>query len=93
MTYKVLKSCRSKIATLAHNVCDVHGGSSLYIKTYWQSLCRVFPTGGKPKQKFAHSPPTHQIFIPSYQKSIQLNKKLKTSFLVVVTAPAVPFLF
>ena len=25
VTHKVLKSCRSKIATLAHDVCDVHG--------------------------------------------------------------------
>ena len=55
---------------------------------YWGD--GVFPPT---KQKFAHSPSTHQIFIPSHQKSIQLNKKLKTSFLVVVIAPAVPFLF
>ena len=45
VTHRVLKSCRSEIATLAHDVCDVHGGSSLYIKTCWQSLCRVFSTG------------------------------------------------
>ena len=54
MTHKVLKSCRGKMATLAHDVCDVHGASSLYIKTclYKQSLYRVFPTGG------GGSPPT-----------------------------------
>ena len=40
-------------------------------------------------QKFAHSTPPHQIFIPSPQKSIQPNKK-NISFLAVVTAP-VPF--
>ena len=36
VTHKVLKSSRSKMATLAH-VCDVHGASSLYIKTCWES--------------------------------------------------------
>ena len=34
------------MATLAHDVYDVHGASSLYIKTCWQNLYRVFPTGG-----------------------------------------------
>ena len=33
VTQKVLKSCRSKMATLAYDVCDVHGASSLYIQT------------------------------------------------------------
>ena len=37
VTHKVLKSCRSKMSTLAHDVCDVHGASSLYMKTCWQS--------------------------------------------------------
>ena len=46
VTHKVLKSSRSKMTTLAHAVCDVHGAFSLYIKTCWQSLYRVFPTGG-----------------------------------------------
>ena len=46
VTHKVLKSCRSKMATLAHDVCNVHGASSLFIKTFWQSLYRVFPTKG-----------------------------------------------
>ena len=32
VTHKVLKSCKSKMATLAHDVCDVHGASSLYKK-------------------------------------------------------------
>ena len=47
VTHKVLKSCRSKMATLEHDVCDVHGhgASSLYIKTCWQSLYWVFPNG------------------------------------------------
>ena len=46
VTRKVLKSCRIKIVTLAH---DVHGASSLYIKPCWQSLYRVFPPGGMGK--------------------------------------------
>ena len=42
--------------------------------------------GGPPtNQKFAHSPPPHQIFIPSQQKSSQSNKKIKTSFLAVAS--------
>ena len=74
VTHKVLKSCRSKMATLAHDVCDVHGASSLYIKSRWQSLYKVFRTGGwgnpHTNQKFAHSPPPHGIFITSHQKPI-----------------------
>ena len=46
MKNKVLKSCRRKMATLEHDVCDMHGASSLYIKACWQSLNRVFPSGG-----------------------------------------------
>ena len=69
------------MATLAHDVCDVHGAFSLYIKTCWQSLYRVFPTRGMGEsltnQKFAHSPPPHQILILSRQKSCQPNKKNK----------------
>ena len=84
------------MATLAHDVWDVHGAFSLYIKICWQSLYRVFPTGGwgspPTNKKFAHLPPPHQIFIPSHQKLIQPNEKIKTLFLVVVIA-AVPFLF
>ena len=84
------------MATLAHDVCDVHGASSLYMKTCWQSLYGVFRTGGMGEspnnKKFAHLPPPHQIFIPSHQKSIQPNKKIKASVLAVVIVP-VPFLF
>ena len=38
VTHKVLKFCRSKTATLAPDVCDVHGASSLYTKTCWQKF-------------------------------------------------------
>ena len=49
--------------------------------------------GSRPtNQKLAHSPPPHKIFISSHQKSIQPNKKRKTSFLALAIAP-VPFLF
>ena len=58
LTHKVLKSCRNKMTTLAHDVCDVHGGSSLYIKTYMQSLCRVFPTG-----EMGYSPPPNKSLL------------------------------
>ena len=44
------------MATLAHDVCDVHRASLLYIKTCWQSLYEVFPTGGW------GSPATNQTF-------------------------------
>ena len=37
VTQNGLKSCRTKIATWAHDVYDVHGASSLYIETCWQS--------------------------------------------------------
>ena len=80
----MLKSSRSKVATLAHDVCDMHGAFSLYIKTYWKSLYRVFPYGGwgspPTNHEFAHSPPPHQILIPSHQKSIQPNKKNHANF-------------
>ena len=83
------------MATLEHDVCDVNEASLLYIKTCWQILNRVFPTGGwwspTTNQKFTHLPTPHQIFIPSHQKPMQPNKKIKISFLAVVIAP-VPFL-
>ena len=81
------------MATLAHDVCDVHGASTLHIKhvskvyTGFSLLGWRSPTTN---QKFAHSPLPHQIFIPFDQKSIQPNKKIKASILAVVIAP-VPF--
>ena len=67
----MLKSCRGKTATLTHDVCDVHGASSLYIKTCWQSLDRVFPTEGMlefPHQQkicsFTPSPPNFYSLPP-----------------------------
>ena len=72
MTQKVLKSCRSKIATWAHDVYYVHE-ASLYIETCWQSSFimhiynRVFPTGGDgeppPYQPKICSCSHHQFFI------------------------------
>ena len=70
MTHEVLKSCRSKMTALAHDVCDVHRASSLCIKTCWQSLYRIFPTGGK-------SPPSPPKFysLPPKVISTQLKNK------------------
>ena len=42
VTKKVLKSWRGKMATWALDVLDVHGASSLYIETYWQSLFIIY---------------------------------------------------
>ena len=71
MTHKKLKSCRSKMVTLAHDVCDMHGAFSLYIKTCWQSLYSAFPTGGmgessnQPKIcSFTPSPPNFYSLSP-----------------------------
>ena len=70
------------MATLEHDVCDVHGASKfIHCFPYWGD-------GGVPpptNQKFSHSPPPHQICVPSHQKSSQPNKKIKTSFLAVAS--------
>ena len=77
----MLKSCRSKMATLAHDVCDVHGASSLYIKTCWQSLYRVFPTGRmgqsphqKKKNLLIHPLPTKFLFPPTKSQVNPIKK-------------------
>ena len=38
----MFKSCKSKMATSAHDVCDVQKASSLCIKTCWQSLLYMY---------------------------------------------------
>ena len=61
------------MATLAHDVCDVHGASTLYIKHVGKVYTGFSLLGwGSPttNQKFAHSPPPHQIFIPFDQNII-----------------------
>ena len=42
MTHKVLKSCRSTIATWAHDVYDVHEASSLYKKPVGEVLLYMY---------------------------------------------------
>ena len=86
MTHKVLKSCRSKIVTLEHDVSDVHGASSLYIKTYLQSLCRAFPTEGmgeSPHQlkicSFTLSPPNFYSLLPTVNATQWKNKSVLLS--------------
>ena len=76
LTHKVLKSCRNKMTTLAHDVCDVHGGSSLYIKTCWQSLYKVFPTGGI--EELFHQPKICS-FTPSPPNFYSLPPKVKST--------------
>ena len=79
VTHKVLKSCRSKMATLAHDVCDVHGASSLYIKKFFYIYIYIYI------YIFSHLPlPTKSQFNPI--------KKIKTLFFSLVIAP-VPILF
>ena len=77
VTHKVLKTCRSKIATLANDVCDAHEAFSYYTKTCWQSLYRVFPTGVMKKSphqpkicSFIPSPPNF-YFLPPKVNSTQ----------------------
>ena len=93
MTHKVLKSCRSKMATLAHDVCDVHGASLLYIKPVGK-VCTGFSLLGG----WGSPPPTKNLLLHPlltkflFPPTIQPNEKIKTSFLAVVIVP-VPFLF
>ena len=81
MTHKVLKSGRSKMATLALDVCDVHRASSLYIKTCWQSLYRGFPTGGieesptPTKNLLTHPLPTKFLFPPTKSQFNPIKNK------------------
>ena len=96
--HKVLKSCISKIATLAHDVCHVHRAFSLYRKTCWQSLYRISLLGGwgsppPSKNLLVHLLPTKFLLRPTKsQFNPPPQKKVKTSFLAVVIA-LVLFLF
>ena len=90
MTHKVLKSCRSKMATWAHDVCDVHGASSLYIKICWQSsfiyymynmYMYNFLLGGcgestPTSQKFARSNLLYAVLFSFFLSNILENYKL-----------------
>ena len=83
MTNKLLKSCTSKMVTLAHDVCNVYGASSLYIKTCWQILYRFFPTGGtgesphQPKRwSFTSSPPNFYFLPPKVNSTQYKNKNI-----------------
>ena len=79
VTHKVPKSCRNKMATLAHDVSDVHGAFSLYIKT-----CKVYTgfsywgDGGVPPQTknlLIHPLPTKFLFPPT-KSQFNLIKKV-----------------
>ena len=83
------------MANLAHDVCDVHGASSSYIKTCWQSLCKVFPIGawGSPpfNKKFARSTFPTKFLFPPTKIQFKTIKKIKIFLAVVIVC--VPFLF
>ena len=71
------------MATLEHDECDVHGAYSLYIKTCWQSLCRVFATGGMGESShqpkicpFTLSPPNFYSLPPKVNSTEQRNKNV-----------------
>ena len=89
VTCKVLKSCRSKMATLAHDVCDVRGACSLYIKTCRQSsftyVYRVYMyicTQGFPYGGIGEVPPTKQKFsypLPPHQVFVSSPPKANST--------------
>ena len=71
------------MVTLAHDVCNVYGASSLYIKTCWQILYSVFPTGGteesphQPKRwSFTSSPPNFYFLSPKVNSTQYKNKNI-----------------
>ena len=75
-THKVLNSCRSKIATRAHDVCDVQGASSyiyIYIQGFFYSyIYRIF------SKICLFPPPTHlalhhHIFILHFDAQAMLT--------------------
>ena len=86
VTHKVLKSRRSKMVALEHGISDVHGASSLYIKTYLQSLYRAFPTEGmgeSPHQlkicSFTLSPPNFYSLLPTVNATQWKSKSVLLS--------------
>ena len=72
----MIKSSRSKMATLAYDVCYVHGASSLYIKTCWQSFPYWGDGGVLPPTKnlLIHSLPT-KFLLPPTKSQFNLIKK------------------
>ena len=60
VTHKVLKSCRSKMATLEHDVCDVHGASVLHI---YKNLLARFVQGFPYLEDGGVPPPTKNLLI------------------------------
>ena len=62
------------MATLAHDVFYVHGVSSLYIKTCWRILYRVFPIWRMGES--SHPQPKIYSFTPSPPNVCQLPPKV-----------------
>ena len=80
----MLKSCKSKMATSPHDVCDIHEISSLYIESFWQSSLyiyiiytyRVFATGGMEQKPLIHPPPPGKILATKFLFSPHQKKLL-----------------
>ena len=90
----MLKSYKSKMATLTHDVCDVHGGC-IQVFPYWGNGGNTHPPptpSPHTSQKLALFLLSTKFLLPLQQKSIQPDKKIKTSFSAVFIAP-LPFLF
>ena len=76
VTHKVLKYWTSTMATLEHDECNLHGAYSLYIKTCWQSLYRVFPTG---RMGESHYQPKTCLFTASPPNFYSLAPKVNST--------------
>ena len=76
VTHKVLKYWTSTMATLEHDECNLHGAYSLYIKTCWQSLYRVFPTG---RMGESHYQPKICLFTASPPNFYSLAPKVNST--------------
>ena len=69
------------MVTLAHDVCDVHRASSLYIKICYQGLYRGFPTGGMgesppaTKNLLTYPLPTKFLFPPTKSQFNPIKNK------------------
>ena len=67
------------MATLVHGVCDVHGDFLQYIKTCWQGLYRVFPTGVRgvppPTKNLLFHPLSNKFLFPPTESQFNLIKK------------------
>ena len=90
VTHKVLKSFRSKMVICAHDVWKVHGASSSYIKTCWQTfficicILHLYESLSPAKNLLIPHPPTPGKISPTkfvfshHQKSILPSLLIKS---------------